>query len=129
MFFFFVIGDQLIKAIFLRFYPDSVSLNTGFAFGINPLNSVNLVLAAGLLLFFVVIFKHHCSSVGFQMVVGGGVSNILDRILYGAGVDYISLFGMLNFNLADMFVVAGTLFLALHLLFSARLEKLQIRNN
>jgi len=49
------------------------------------------------------------------LVIGGALSNVIDRIVFGAVVDFIDIhaFGWHwpAFNLADMSIVAGTAFL------------------
>lgn len=52
------------------------------------------------------------SLVGFSLIIGGGVANIFDRIVYGSVTDflYINLGGFLKtgiFNIADLSVTTG----------------------
>ena len=52
------------------------------------------------------------SLVGFSLIVGGGIANIFDRIVYGSVTDflYINLGGFLKtgiFNIADLSVTTG----------------------
>tara|TARA_X000000368_G_scaffold193063_1_gene152270 strand:- start:513 stop:1001 length:489 start_codon:yes stop_codon:yes gene_type:complete len=52
------------------------------------------------------------SIIGFSLIIGGGVSNIFDRIVYGSVTDfmYINLGGIFKtgiFNIADLSVTAG----------------------
>ena len=52
------------------------------------------------------------SLVGFSLIIGGGVANIFDRIIYGSVTDflYINLGGFLKtgiFNIADLSVTTG----------------------
>ena len=52
------------------------------------------------------------SLVGFSLIIGGGVANIFDRIVYGSVTDflYINLGGILKtgiFNIADLSVTTG----------------------
>ena len=52
------------------------------------------------------------SIFGFSLIIGGGLANIFDRIIYGSVTDflYINLGGPLRtgiFNIADLFVTTG----------------------
>ena len=48
-------------------------------------------------------------ATGLGMLVGAASSNVLDRFVRGAVVDFISLRGWRTFNLADMAMVMGVL--------------------
>ena len=51
------------------------------------------------------------TAIALGLLIGGAIGNTLDRVLYGAVVDYVSLhaggFYWYVFNLADVWVVAG----------------------
>ncbi len=52
-------------------------------------------------------------KIGIGILIGGAISNLLDRIIYGAVIDFISI-GIKNlrwptFNLADVGIVIGSL--------------------
>lgn len=52
------------------------------------------------------------------MIVGGGVGNMIDRVLHGFVVDYIHIsFFPAIFNFGDCCVTVGTVFLIIHVLF------------
>ena len=61
------------------------------------------------------------SMIGLCFIVGGGVGNIYDRILYGSVTDFIymdfRIFHTGIFNLADVSVMAGTLLVVVSLFF------------
>lgn len=56
----------------------------------------------------------------FSFVIGGGLGNIYDRILYGSVTDFMYLkFGLLHtgiFNMADVSIVIGTILLLINFL-------------
>ncbi|MEO8405820.1 MAG: signal peptidase II [Chitinophagaceae bacterium] len=58
---------------------------------------------------------------GFCFIVGGGIGNIFDRMLYGSVTDFLHIqagaFHTGIFNMADVSIVTGTLIVLLHLLF------------
>lgn len=71
-----------------------------------------LILVVGAVLF---LFVKERYAVPLGLVLAGGVSNVLDRILYGGVFDYLHIESF-YFNLADLFVWGGCLLL----LFSSR---------
>lgn len=46
-------------------------------------------------------------SIGFYMVIAGGIGNIIDRIFRGYVIDFIDTPFIATFNVADMLVVIG----------------------
>jgi len=71
-----------------------------------------LALLTGLLAY--TIFSGHVSrwqAVAFSFIIGGGISNVYDRILYGQVVDFMNLgLGSLRtgiFNFADVSIMIG----------------------
>ena len=60
----------------------------------------------------------HISIIGFSLIIGGGIANIFDRILYGSVTDflYINLGGIFKtgiFNIADLSVTTGMILVIL----------------
>lgn len=60
-------------------------------------------------------------KLSLSFIIGGAIGNLIDRILKGKVVDFLDFyFGNYNFptfNVADMFIVIGTMILALFVLF------------
>lgn len=57
------------------------------------------------------------------LIVGGGIGNLIDRMLRGYVIDYISVsFFPPIFNFADCCVTVGTIFLIIHILFFVEKE-------
>lgn len=79
-----------------------------------------------LLLMFVYITREQKISkwnvLAFSFIIGGGIGNIYDRILYNSVTDFMYLeYGSLHtgiFNMADVSVVVGTLLLLLNFLYA-----------
>ena len=79
------------------------------------------VIAPGLLLFMMLLFLltrrglNLSTILAYAMIVGGGASNLLDRVRAGAVVDFLYVgvgsLGTNIFNVADVAVVAGVLLL------------------
>lgn len=59
--------------------------------------------------------------ISLAMVLGGAIGNLIDRIRYGYVVDmfHFTLIDFPVFNVADCFVVMGTILLACYILFMA----------
>lgn len=56
-------------------------------------------------------------KIGFSMLVGGAMSNVCDRMRRGYVVDYVAFrsrfkkLGRIYFNIADLFIVLGSIFI------------------
>ena len=111
---------------FLRFYRTE---NTGAAFSMlndQPwLLMVLTVAAMGAVGFLLVKFirRHPLLTVSLSMVLGGGISNLADRIISGKVVDFIDFdflfFGFFRFavfNVADIFVTCGAVALVVYII-------------
>lgn len=134
--------DRLCKAIALKGLQDgavtaikgvlswSFVKNTGAAFGILAgswlLPLLTLALTVGLLIW---LLRHGDAApllrAGLWMIVGGGLGNLYDRLVYGYVIDFIRLdfVNFAVFNPADVFVCAGAALAVLSALISERREK------
>ena len=140
------LGDQGTKALVERsipqhavipVLPDCLNLthakNTGVAFGLfsdSPAawKTALLVIVSVALLAIVVgvVWRtphfHWESGVGLALILGGALSNLLDRVRLGRVVDFVDIYFRSYhwpaFNLADSAIVVGAGFLVLHYLFS-----------
>jgi signal peptidase II len=71
--------------------------------------------------FYYTITKHSISKatlIGLCFIMGGGIGNIFDRIVYGSVTDFLHIklgaFQTGIFNLADLSIVTGTLIILLN---------------
>lgn len=77
---------------------------------------LTLALIAGLLIY---LLRHEDNPAperaGLWLVAGGGLGNLWDRLVYGCVIDFIRLdfVNFAVFNVADVFVCAGALLVAL----------------
>jgi signal peptidase II len=100
--------------------------NTGIAFGIFPgrLEIVSLLTAVAvgwiLLHFARAGSRHALFPTALGLLVGGSVSNLIDRVRQGYVTDFIDVGPWPTFNLADTFIVAGVAMLLVGL---ARLDR------
>lgn len=140
------LGDQGTKALVERAIPQHAVIpvlpgclnlthirNAGAAFGLfsdSPAawKTVLLTVVSVALLVTVVgiVWRgrhlHWESGVGLALILGGALSNLLDRIRIGRVVDFVDVYFRSYhwpaFNLADSAIVVGAGFLVLHYLFS-----------
>lgn len=99
--------------------------NTGAAFGIGS-NSTSMFIAVnvviiGLITYFIFSKGEELNKsilIALHLVLAGGISNLIDRIVRGFVIDYIDISPLIKypvFNLADIFVVIGCLIIAISL--------------
>lgn len=134
--------DQLVKALVRRTPQGSVlfeisrlvriihSSNTGVAFGMLSNHLTMLLYASALLIAMLVVVlfrgKHLTYAVRLSLctLIGGGLSNLFDRLLFGYVTDYVEilLFSFPVFNLADFFITTSVVILIVMTLIN-RLER------
>lgn len=132
-----VLADQLIKRLVVAqlqpvgtvtaipgFLDFTYLENRGAAFGmlqdqrwffIITTGLISILLIAGLFVY----KKHSAWSIAASiLIIGGGIGNLIDRILFGYVIDYIQVsFFPPIFNFADCCVTVGTVLLMIHILF------------
>jgi signal peptidase II len=87
--------------------------NSGIAFGLfASATAVVIVLTTGAVAWMLAYFarsgaRHPVLPVALGLVIGGSVSNLLDRIRLGYVTDFLDLRYWPAFNLADSFIVIG----------------------
>ncbi len=106
-----ILSVILIDYILKFFAPYKVS-NYGAAFDILEEQRATLIFISFLALFlFLFLFdKSDLSKVGLSLLVGGTLSNLFDRLVFGYVVDYIPFFDLFYFNVADFANVLGLIF-------------------
>lgn len=138
-----VIIDQVIKYFVAMYLPQAGVVtaiphlldlnyveNHGVAFGMFEnmrwifvaLTSVIIVI-----LLYIIIFKKIKSKmflISSALIIGGGIGNLIDRVLYGYVIDYLQLsFFSPVCNFADYAVTVGTVLLVIYLLFMSDSSK------
>jgi len=121
-----VILDQIIKNFVVKINPQiciitdifgiNYTKNTGGIYGVmQNSNLLFIVLAVAILVIFSLCYKYVKDSkikkVLWQIILAGGMSNLLDRIFRGFVVDFVSLkfFGV--FNTSDACIVISVIIL------------------
>lgn len=140
-----VLADQISKALILKYLALHHSIpvvagvfdithirNPGGAFGLMAHMSVvvrSIVflfissVAVGLILYFYSKTPptHTFLSIGFALIFGGAVGNLIDRVRFGSVVDfldfYIGNYHWPAFNVADSAITVGIFIFIYHLLF------------
>ena len=128
--------DQLIKSFFLNGFDWNSScislnltLNKGVAFSMfaflgENLKYIQIVLISAVLGY--IFWKWESLreyALALGLLMGGGISNLLDRFLHGGVVDYVYWhcgFDFAIFNFADVMIDLGVLLILIH---SFRKEK------
>ena len=127
-----IIAGQLLKNDIIKNYKDqgSISLvediinityteNKGGAWGIGQNDTITFVaanlLVIGIIIKFIITQKDRIGLLDLSaltLILGGGISNFIDRIIRGYVVDYIDISPLLDFpifNLEDVIIVIGWL--------------------
>lgn len=130
----FLIIDQITKILVIKILPLSGSIeiiknffyiiptnNTGAAFSILIGQRIFLILITIAILAFLIQYikknkiERKIDIISFSFIIGGSLGNLIDRIVRGYVVDFISIkLGSYNFpifNIADTLIVVGVFLL------------------
>ena len=118
-------GSEIFSSKFLNIY---LIWNEGIAFGLfsfDENNLYNFLTIIILIIIFLVLYMIS-KSTGFKkysllLIFGGALGNVFDRIIYKAVPDFIDFhvgnFHWFIFNLADVFISLGVVFMIIYELF------------
>ncbi|WP_019172795.1 signal peptidase II [Pseudaminobacter salicylatoxidans] len=135
-----IVIDQLVKYLVETqlFMHDKVDIlpflalyrtyNTGIAFSMfSSFGDKGLILMSLVVVVFVLYLafrtgpKQVLARIGFALIVGGAIGNLIDRTLYGYVIDYIffhtPVWSFAVFNLADAFISVGAMLVLVDELF------------
>ncbi len=96
--------------------------NTGIAFGLFKNHGIVFIIIpiiAVVLLVFNIFYYHNNKElsrlyiVGFSLILGGAIGNLIDRIAYGYVIDFIDLRVWPVFNIADSAITIGAFIIAI----------------
>ena len=119
-------GSEIFSSNFLNIY---LIWNKGIAFGLFSFNEKIFynILTIIILIIILIIFIMTIKSDGFKkysllMILGGALGNVFDRLYYKAVPDFIDFhignFHWFIFNVADIFITIGILFMVIIELFN-----------
>lgn len=117
--------DQFFKIIAIKFCSDykieviknilyfNQIENLGVAFSLNSGNTKNIFITSIILIFILRYifsqkkFLNNFTLTSWDLVLAGGISNLIDRIFRGAVIDFIEIVNFPVFNIADVIIVLG----------------------
>ncbi len=140
-----IVLDRIIKSLLLlnmdmgdsitiinNFWNITLISNTGAAFSILSSNTPFLIIVSLftiILIYFLFIKGQELKDyqkILYGILLGGIIGNLIDRIIYGAVVDYLdfNIFGynFPVFNLADIFIVVGVILIIIDVFKGAKNE-------
>ncbi len=116
---------KLIGEYFILTNVENSGAFLGMGSGFSPImKSVFLIILPIIVLISIIIYVYRdkeidkVSLIGFSIIIGGGIGNISDRIIYGSVTDFlfIDLGGVFKtgiFNIADLAVTTGMILILL----------------
>ncbi|MBR3697621.1 MAG: signal peptidase II [Clostridia bacterium] len=126
-----VILDQLTKFLVIKYissgfgnqnFKVEIVENTGMAFGFNDGNTKNIFLTV-IILFIIISFLRNQkneldtkTTIAVSLALGGGISNLIDRIFRGGVLDFISIWKFPKFNIADVSICIAWFLLIIFLI-------------
>lgn len=137
-----VLLDQVSKVFMQNFleYGNSVAIldgvfhltyveNRGAAFGLFENMRVFFIIVAVIVTIVGLVYIHKSETsklakISICLIIAGAIGNLIDRVKMGYVVDFFDFRFIWNyvFNIADVFVVIGTLLLCIYLLKSGKEE-------
>ncbi|MBZ2173940.1 signal peptidase II [Schnuerera sp. xch1] len=118
------------RAIIDNFFQLYYVENYGAAFGILQNKKLFFVIATFIVVISIILFLikypnniNRAMKISMVMLLGGAVGNLIDRIRVGYVVDFLSVklpfgYNFPVFNVADIFIVTGTLLIMIMVLFN-----------
>ena len=108
--------------------------NRGAAFGILQNQKVFFIITTIIVVAGIIYYvirnkpKNRLLMTSLSMIIGGAIGNFIDRVRYGYVIDFFdfTLIDFPVFNVADSFVVIGTILLSYYLLFQYEEKKDEI---
>ncbi len=114
-------GDHIVGPFWIHHVQ-----NSGIAFGLFSSRTAAVIVLTGIAVIWMLVFfarsgaRHPVLPVALGLVIGGSMSNLLDRVRLGYVTDFLDLRYWPAFNLADSFIVIGVGVLLVALLAAER---------
>ena len=121
----------LILNNFLNFRPvwnDGISF--GMLQGYGNFGRVAFIIVALIISLWIIIYSKRLNTIGFigyNMIAGGAIGNVIDRVIHGKVIDFIDVhyeeYHWPTFNIADSFIFIGVLLFVYNELVNSRGKK------
>ncbi len=117
-----LVSNLLSEPLGNEYFKLEIVNNTGMAFGFNDGNLRNIFLSVFVLIIIIRFIKNQLeridtkTAIAIAMVLGGAISNLIDRIFRGSILDFIRIYKIPNFNLADLCIVTGWILIIIFLI-------------
>ena len=127
-----IIIDQLSKLLIMAYvkapigndyFKIEVVSNTGIAFGFNNASNITNILLSLIVIVLIIRFIKvqneridNKTMVALSLMISGGISNVIDRLIRGGVIDFIKIMHFPIFNIADIFIVVGWVLLVVFIL-------------
>ncbi len=102
-----------------RFF-ETISCNKGIAFGIEIPTFIFILLWLASITIIFWLIQNEKQNVPLLFVLGGAISNIIDRVLTACVTDYITFMGIPTFNIADTAICLGITFFVIKIFFPTK---------
>ena len=147
---FIVIADQITKFVVVKKFSETTCItaiphlfdfvyveNTGAAFSILTgktfaLGIVSVLFCIALFVYWLILKpKSRFMNISLSLLMGGAIGNAADRLIRGSVVDFIhtSFMEFPVFNVADMAITFGAVFLMIYFVFLDKDEQKDGKNN
>lgn len=130
--------DQLSKYLVTKnvtekigndYFAIEVTENTGMAFGFNSGNTKNIFLSLIVIFIIISFIRNQRELIGtkelmaISLALGGGISNIIDRVFRGGVLDFIKVLFIPNFNIADLCICTDWISIVIFLIIYTKKEE------
>ena len=127
-------NEELITQIILsNFLSLNLVWNKGIAFGLfsiqnsNLYNSLTIFISIVIIIvFFLSIKARGMEKLAYSFIVGGGIGNLYDRVVFKKVVDFIDFhingLHWFIFNVADIFITLGIIFMLFNEIYKSKIK-------
>jgi len=108
--------DQILKFFLKNTFKNRQSF---FGFIQNKNKFITIILPVAILLVLLIVFIktiNNWHKVALFAIIAGGFSNLIDRVRFGATIDYLVISNFSKFNIADLMIYGGIIMALVHLL-------------
>lgn len=113
-----ILISQAANYIAVHYFSDLTSINPIASWGISAPTVVIYILTAIAFIFVILIgnITKPRWPIPIFLILAGGISNLIDRIIYGGVVDYFDIKIIPIFNIADILISIGVIWLVILIL-------------